>query len=78
MAGDPLRFVTFLAPNMIRVYRFVADYVGRKLGVRTELTVGSSFGQFAAGEADVGFICGLPCTSHAKPLRRSSCWPRLC
>ena len=59
-AGEPIRFVTFLAPNMIRVYRFVADYVGRKLGVRTELTVGSSFGQFATGEADVGFICGLP------------------
>ena len=60
MTGDPIRFVTFLAPNMIGVYRFVADYVGRKVGARTELTVGSSFDQFVAGEADVGFICGLP------------------
>jgi phosphate/phosphite/phosphonate ABC transporter binding protein len=59
MTEDPIRFVTFLAPNMIGVYRFVADYVGRKVGAPTELTVGSSFGQFAAGEADIGFICGL-------------------
>jgi phosphonate transport system substrate-binding protein len=60
MTDDPIRFATFLAPNMIDVYRFVADYVGREVGVRTELAVGSSFDQFAAGEADVGFICGLP------------------
>ncbi len=60
MTEAPLRFVTFLAPNMTGVYRFVADYVGRRLGRTTELSVGSSFDQFAAGEADVGFICGLP------------------
>lgn len=60
MTQDPVRFVTFLAPNMFGVYRFVADYVGEKLGRRTELTVGYSFDQFAAGQADVGFICGLP------------------
>lgn len=57
---DPIRFATFLAPNMFDVYRFVADYVGEKLGRRTELHVGRSFGEFAAGEADVGFLCGLP------------------
>jgi phosphonate transport system substrate-binding protein len=55
-----LRFATFLAPNMYPVYEFVTRYVGQKLGRRTELIVGSSFDQFAAGEADVGFICGLP------------------
>jgi phosphonate transport system substrate-binding protein len=60
MTNDPIRFATFLAPNMIGVYRFLANYVGQKVGVRTELTLGSSFDQFAAGEADVGFICGLP------------------
>ena len=65
-ADDLLRFATFLAPNMLGVYRFVADYVGEKLGCRTELLVGSSFDQFAAGEADVGFICGLPYVQLAR------------
>jgi phosphonate transport system substrate-binding protein len=45
---------------MIGVYRFVADYVGEKLGQQTELTVGRAFDEFASGEADVGFLCGLP------------------
>jgi phosphonate transport system substrate-binding protein len=66
VADDPIRFATFLAPNMLGVYRFVAEYVGQKVGVRTELTVGSSFDQFAAGEADVGFICGLPYVQLAR------------
>ena len=69
MAHDPVRFATFLAPNMFGVYRFVADYAGEKLGRRTELGVGSSFDQFAAGEADVGFLCGLPYVQLARQPR---------
>ena len=30
----PLRFATFLAPNMLPVYRFLADRIGRQLGHR--------------------------------------------
>jgi phosphonate transport system substrate-binding protein len=56
----PLRFATFLAPNMFPVYRGIADHVGRALGRDTELVVGEDFGAFAAGAADVGFLCGLP------------------
>jgi phosphonate transport system substrate-binding protein len=56
----PLRFATFLAPNMAPVYRFLADRIGRRLGRRVELVVGRSFDQFEAGEADLGVICGLP------------------
>jgi phosphonate transport system substrate-binding protein len=56
----PIRFATFLAPNMRPVYQCVADYVSRRLGCPTELSVGASFASFAQGETDVGFICGLP------------------
>jgi phosphonate transport system substrate-binding protein len=69
MIHDPLRFVTFLAPNMLGVYRFVTDHVGERLGCRTELTVGYSFDQFASDQADVGFICGLPYVQLARQPR---------
>jgi phosphonate transport system substrate-binding protein len=65
----PIRFATFLAPNMFGVYRFVADYVGEKLEWSTELSVGRSFGEFAAGGADVGFLCGLPYVELARRRR---------
>ena len=58
--GAPLRFATFLAPNMLPVYRFLADRIGRRLGRRVELAVGRTFDQFERGEADLGVICGLP------------------
>jgi phosphonate transport system substrate-binding protein len=57
--GRALRFVTFLAPNMLGVYGFIARYVGRELGCSTELRVGSCYEELAAG-VDVGFLCGLP------------------
>ena len=66
---DRVRFASFLAPNMFGVYRFVADYVGEKLGQQTELTVGYSFDQFAGGEADIGFLCGLPYVELARRSR---------
>ena len=59
--GDRLlRFATFLAPNMLPVYRFLAERIGDRLGRPVELVVGSSFDQFEQGEADLGVICGLP------------------
>jgi phosphonate transport system substrate-binding protein len=60
MTFHPIRFATFLAPSIRSVYQSVADYVAQQLGRETELVVGKSFSQFAKGEADVGFICGLP------------------
>jgi phosphonate transport system substrate-binding protein len=59
-SGAPLRFATFLAPNMLPVYRFLAERIGHRLGRRVELVVGTSFDQFEQGEADLGVICGLP------------------
>jgi phosphonate transport system substrate-binding protein len=58
--GAPLRFATFLAPNMLPIYRFLADRIGDRLGRPIELVVGRSFDQFESGEADLGVICGLP------------------
>ncbi|HWD44555.1 MAG TPA: PhnD/SsuA/transferrin family substrate-binding protein [Actinomycetota bacterium] len=55
-----MRFATFLAPNMLPVYRFLADRIGQRLRHRVELVVGRSFEQFEQGEADLGVICGLP------------------
>jgi phosphonate transport system substrate-binding protein len=54
----PLRFVSFLAPHMLSVYAFVARHVADKLGITTELTVGSSYDEVAEG-VDVAFLCGL-------------------
>jgi phosphonate transport system substrate-binding protein len=56
----PLRFATFLAPNMLPVYRFLADRIADRLGRPVELVVGTSFGQFERGAVDMGVICGLP------------------
>jgi phosphonate transport system substrate-binding protein len=60
MRAAPIRFATYLAPNMLPVYRAVAAYVGRRLGRPAELVVGGSFAAFESGEVDVGFLCGLP------------------
>jgi ABC-type phosphate/phosphonate transport system substrate-binding protein len=56
----PLRFATFLAPNMAPVYRFLAERIGQRLGRPVELVVGRSFDQFERGQADLGVLCGLP------------------
>jgi phosphonate transport system substrate-binding protein len=58
--GAPLRFATFLAPNMLPVYRLLADRIGDHLVRPVELVVGTSFDQFEQGEVDLGVICGLP------------------
>jgi phosphonate transport system substrate-binding protein len=55
-----IRFATFLSPNIYPTYDFISRYVGEKVGHPTRLIVGQSFEEFAAGEVDVGFICGLP------------------
>src|SRR6476661_7840072 len=60
MTAQPIKFASFLAPNVFPVYEFIAEYLGRQLGRPTELAVGTSYAGFAEGKADVGFICGLP------------------
>jgi phosphonate transport system substrate-binding protein len=58
--GARLRLATFLAPNLLPLYRFLADRIGRRLGRPVDLVVGTSFDQFERGAADLGVICGLP------------------
>lgn len=58
MFERPLRFVTFLAPNMYPVYEFITRHVGDRLGWPTELTVADSYDELA-DPPDVSFVCGL-------------------
>jgi phosphonate transport system substrate-binding protein len=59
-AGAPLRFATFLAPNMLPVYQCLADRIARHLGRTVQLVTGRSYEEFTRGDADLGVICGLP------------------
>ncbi len=56
----PLRFVTFLAPNVLPVYQFIATWIGQRLGIETELLSGDTHNQFEVLRPDVAFMCGLP------------------
>ncbi|MCI0455411.1 MAG: PhnD/SsuA/transferrin family substrate-binding protein [Gemmataceae bacterium] len=67
MPSAPLRFATFLAPNMLPVYRFIAHRVGEQLDCRTELVVGSDYDQLSAEtDIDLAFVCGLPYVELAR------------
>jgi phosphonate transport system substrate-binding protein len=54
-----LRFVTFLAPNLLPLYAFIARHASRRLGLPTELAIGSSYSQLSSPAVDVAFVCGL-------------------
>jgi len=58
MVSRTLRFATFLAPNMLPVYAFIARFVEVRLGISTELVVGSSYERLSE-QAEVSFLCGL-------------------
>ena len=55
-----LRFATYLASSLYETYQYITHYVGAKMGQPTILAVGQTFNEFAEGQVDVGFICGLP------------------
>ena len=55
-----LRFGTFLAPNMLRVYQGIADAVGEALGMSTELVVETDYENCQKDVNDVCFVCSLP------------------
>lgn len=55
-----LRFGSFLAPNMTPVYRAIADAVGERLGMSTELIVEDDYESCRNDVNDVCFVCSLP------------------
>ena len=55
-----LRFGTFLAPNMQSTYETIAEAVGRRLGLETELVVETSYESCKNDVNDVCFVCSLP------------------
>ncbi len=68
MNFPPLRFATFLAPNMLPVYSFIASRLGRRLGVPVTLVAGTSYDQLADG-FDAAFVCGLAYTELLRQRR---------
>lgn len=65
MATHTLHALTFLAPNMLPVYRFMMKHLGDKLGCEIELTVVSDYNEVF--QADLAFICGLPYVLYTCP-----------
>ena len=65
-----IRFATFLSPILYGTYEYIARYVGEKIGCPTVMSVGQSWEQFAKGQVDIGFICGLP---YVQMTGQSSC-----
>ncbi len=59
MTAD-LRFGTFLAPNMLPVYQAIADEVGARLGLSTELVVETDYENCRNDIKDICFVCSLP------------------
>jgi phosphonate transport system substrate-binding protein len=55
-----LRFGTYLAPNMLPVYRAITEEVGRRLGIETELVVETDYESCAEDKNEVCFVCSLP------------------
>jgi phosphonate transport system substrate-binding protein len=54
----PLRIVSFLAPNLLDLYQYLARAIEEQLDYPTELTTAGSYAAIA--DADVAFLCSLP------------------
>jgi phosphonate transport system substrate-binding protein len=70
MAQRTLHAVTFLAPNMLPVYRGTMDHLAEKLGCPIKLAVGADYGEVL--QADLAYICGLPYIHYTRPRLAAS------
>ena len=62
-----LQVATFLSSALYDTYAHITHYLGEHLGIPTTLYVGQSLDEFATGEADIGFLCGLLYTNMLQP-----------
>jgi phosphonate transport system substrate-binding protein len=65
MPPRSLRFVSYLAPNMLPAHGFIGRHVGARLGCQTELRAGGCYDELA-DPPDVAFLCGLPYVEHTR------------
>ena len=63
---SPIRFVTFLSPVLYGTYEYIARYIGEHLSLPTSLHAGQELAEFARGQAELGFLCGLLYIQMAK------------
>jgi ABC-type phosphate/phosphonate transport system substrate-binding protein len=70
MANSTLIFETFLAPAWYKTYQYIIEYVERKIGVPSFLLNGETLDDFAAVDADAGFVNAL---SYAQLLQQKPC-----
>lgn len=59
MLQTALRLTTLLSPALYETYEYIARYLGERLGLSTSLHTGQEMAEFARGEAEIGFLCGL-------------------
>jgi phosphonate transport system substrate-binding protein len=55
-----LRVATHLAPSVLPLYAFVAEYVAARLGRRGKLVVAESYAECARDTDDLCFVCSVP------------------
>ncbi len=65
MEKRTLQAITFLAPTMLPIYRFILNHLERVLGYEIQLQTGQHYEQVL--HTDLAFICGLPYVLYTKP-----------
>ena len=65
-----IRLATLLSPVLYETYEYIARYLGERLDLATSLHTGHELAEFARGEAEIGFLCGL---LYVHLRRDSSC-----
>ncbi|HEY0755636.1 MAG TPA: PhnD/SsuA/transferrin family substrate-binding protein [Ktedonobacteraceae bacterium] len=59
MPQPNIRLATLLSPVLYETYKYIAYYLGERLGLATSLHTGQGLTEFARGEVEIGLLCGL-------------------
>lgn len=59
MKPGMLIIASYLSPNLYTIHRQIARYIEERTGYPTIFKVGESMDEFAEGQVDIGFLCGL-------------------